>query len=298
MTTKTEDRRDQEPASAIRCMEIWGGSEAVDDAISVPGIDAFVRSTPHAGARSGGDIYYVSVCGAGEISRFLLADIAGHGEQAADLAADLRQLLRKHINRANPSRLAAKLNEEFGSLSREGRFATAIVMTYFAPSDTLIVTNAGHPKPLWYDSAQYEWKILAHETPGVSAAGEAGGVGIRNLPLGILEETGYEQYSLRLSPGDLVVAYSDALPEATDADGRVLGEEGLLGIVRTLDGNEPQTLGARIEERVRAFRGGGASDDDMTTLVLYHNAGDPPRLGLGERLRVLGRMLGLGDEGS
>ncbi len=279
-------------------MEIWGGSEAVDDAISVPGIDAYVRSTPHAGARSGGDIYYVSVCGAGEISRFLLADIAGHGAQAADLAADLRRLLRKHINRANPSRLAAKLNEEFGALSREGRFATAIVMTYFAPSDTLIVTNAGHPRPLWYDSTRGSWQILGRETAGVVAAGKASGLGLRNLPLGILAETEYEQFALRLSRGDLVVAYSDALVEANDEDGQPLGEEGLLAIVRSLGSDDPQTLGARIEEQVRAYRGGGSCDDDMTTLVLYHNAGDPPRQGLGERLRVLGRMLGLGEVGS
>ncbi len=293
MTTQAEDRATQARALSLRCMEIWGGSEAVDDAISVPGIDAYVRSTPHAGANNGGDIYYVSVCGGGEISRFLLADIAGHGEQAADLAADLRRLLRKHINRANPSRLAATLNEEFGALSHGGRFATAVVMTYFAPSDTLIVTNAGHPHPLWFDTARRTWKILGRDTPGVVAAGEAGGVGVRNLPLGILNETGYEQFAVTLSPEDLVIAYSDALVEAISPTGEQLGEEGLLQIVRELGNDNPQTLGARIEDRVRAFRGGGTSDDDMTILVLCHNAGNPPRQSLGKRLRQLGRMLGL-----
>jgi hypothetical protein len=32
----------------------------------------------------------------------------------------------------------------------------------------------------------------------------------------------------------------------------------------------------------------------MTVLVLHHNAADPPGLSIGERLRVLGRMMGVG----
>ncbi len=37
------------PTQAMRCMEIWGGNRAVDSAVSVPGIDAWVFSQPYAG---------------------------------------------------------------------------------------------------------------------------------------------------------------------------------------------------------------------------------------------------------
>ena len=61
----------------LQCMEIWGGNRAVENAVSVHGIDAWVLSEPHGGGERGGDVHYVSMCGAGKISRFALADVSG-----------------------------------------------------------------------------------------------------------------------------------------------------------------------------------------------------------------------------
>lgn len=63
----------------MQCMEVWGGNTAIDSGLSVPGIDAWIHSQPSRGQRSGGDIYYASMCGAGRIGRFVLADVSGHG---------------------------------------------------------------------------------------------------------------------------------------------------------------------------------------------------------------------------
>lgn len=290
----TETARGEEASSALRCMEIWGGSSEALDAISVPGVDAFVRSKPHAGAGAGGDIYYVSVCGAGEISRFLIADVAGHGSGVEGIATDLRRLMRKHINNANPSRLAERLNEEFGAVSSAGKFATALVMTYFAPSDHLIVTNAGHPRPLWYSARERAWSVLSAQHNRVTSSAAGGQVGVRNLPLGILDGTEYEQFAVALSKGDRVIAYTDALVEAADASGDQLGEHGLLELARTLPPDDPAVLAAELERGVASFRASDEAGDDLTMLVLAHNAGHPARQSIGEKFRVMGRMLGLG----
>ena len=129
----------------LECMEIWGGNRAVDRAIAVTGIDVWVVSQPYGGDTHGGDVYFVSSCGAGKIARFALADVAGHGVTVGDLGAKLRRLMRKHLNRLDQTRFARDLNKEFATLSREDTFATALLASYFAPTDHLIICNAGHP---------------------------------------------------------------------------------------------------------------------------------------------------------
>ena len=46
-----------EPAQvqALQCMEIWGGNQATDRAVSTPGLDLWVYSRPHEGAEGDSD---------------------------------------------------------------------------------------------------------------------------------------------------------------------------------------------------------------------------------------------------
>ena len=62
------------------------------------------------------------------------------------------------------------------------------------------------------------------------------------MPLGILDVTEYEQFDVELDSGDCVLSYTDALIESRDADGEMLGEAGLLRIMRHLGDVEPQIL--------------------------------------------------------
>ena len=278
----------------MHCMEIWGGNEPMDSAISVPGLDVHVYSKPHDGDLSGGDIHYVSMCAAGMISRFAVADVSGHGAGVSGLAEKLRTLMRKHINKVDQSRFASSLNDEFGRLADEGRFATAVLATYYAPTDHLVVCNAGHPHPLWYHADDRRWRLLSEDDELVVQSGRT--VGIRDLPLGVIDPTAYSQFAVPLSAGDLVVFYTDAMVEAASPDGRQLGEQGLVEIANGLERTDPVSLCRELVERVAEFRGGVPSDDDETMVVLHHNAADPPKMTLGEKVRVMGRLLGIVPE--
>ncbi|MBI1335632.1 MAG: SpoIIE family protein phosphatase [Phycisphaera sp.] len=270
----------------MRCMEVWGSNRAEQTGVSVPGIDAFIYSEPHNRSEGGGDIHYVSSCAAGKISRFAVADVSGHGVDVDELATKLRRLVRKHINTPDQTRFARALNEEFASLAQVGRFATAILATYFTPTDHLIVVNAGHPRPLWYRAESNHWQHLDGDCPGCE--GEVG-----NLPLGIIEPTDYRQVAVKLAPGDIVVIYTDAMMEAMDDAGNQLGEEGLLELVRSIRSDDPARLATQIIRAVEVHRGHRPSDDDQTVLVLHHNAHEPAKQNLGEKLRVLAKMMGL-----
>lgn len=275
----------------LRAFEIWGGNTRAHDRLSVPGFDMQVLSRPYQGSE-GGDLRFVSTCAMGNIVRFTLADIAGHGKEVSDTALHLRDIIRKHINKPNPTKFARALNHEFARLQQDGIFATAVICTYFAPTDHLIVCNAGHPRPLFYSAREKSWRLLDQNSPGNLAPDHAKEAGVGNLPLGVIAETNYPQFAMRLSPGDIVITYTDALIEATGPQGQPLGEEGLLKLAEKLDPTTPENLDSSLASLVDDYRGGKPSDDDTSILALYHTASNPPKMALGERLKVLGRMVG------
>jgi sigma-B regulation protein RsbU (phosphoserine phosphatase) len=277
---------DTQPARVMRCMEIWGGNQAIDSGLSVPGIDAWVVSQPYGGGLAGGDIHYVSMCGGGRIARFMVADVSGHGEAVSDTASKLRLLMRRHINKLNLTEFIRALNKEFTALARDGTFATAVLTTYFAPTDQLIICNAGHPPPLWYSIKNRSWQVLRHDIPGRLEQAA-------NLPLGIVEPTNYYQFAVQLEVGDLLLVYTDAVIEVTDSDGKQLGESGLLEILARIAPERPERFCKSLLDAVAAYHDQASWEDDTTLVLLHHNGADPPRQSLGEMMRVLGKMVGL-----
>ena len=152
----------------MTCMEVWGGSQLTTRGVEMGGLDAWVYSKPFGDAERGGDVYYASSCATGRITRLLLADVAGHGTSVASTAANLRTLMRRFVNRLDQTEFVRLLNQQFTTLSESGTFATAVVSTFFAPTQRLIICNAGHPRPLLYQTAKQEWTLL-----GADAAAEA-----------------------------------------------------------------------------------------------------------------------------
>ena len=152
-----------EQSTQMECMEVWGGSQLTSRRVEFGGLEVWVYSKPHGEAQCGGDVYYASSCATGRISRFLLADVAGHGNSVAATAADLRTLMRRFVNRLDQTEFVKLLNKQFVALSRAEAFATAIVTTFFAPTRRLTVCNAGHPRPLLYQAMHRTWELLGDQ---------------------------------------------------------------------------------------------------------------------------------------
>jgi serine phosphatase RsbU (regulator of sigma subunit) len=236
------------------------------------------------------------------VTRLVLADVAGHGSESDALAARLRRMIRKHINHLDQRRLAREVNEELAehmARTDDSRFATVAFLTYFAPTEHLIVCNAGHPPPLWFSRRSEAWHFLSPDVPNpgppLSEEGARyGGKRVANLPLGVVRGTEYVQFVVQLTKGDVVVAYTDGLVEAKDESGRLLGQEGLLRAAEAAgpDG-KPEAIARDIVGAVEAHRASGAAEDDWTVAVVRHTASGPPRLTVGRIARVLPRMLGL-----
>lgn len=271
-------------ARSLQCMEILGGAGAREELFSTPGLDAWLFSRPYHGESQGGDVHYLSLCGGGVITRFVLADVSGHGQAVAEFSAALRRIVRKNINRKSQGHLVAALNREFSAMAELRRFATAVVATYLATKRTLTVCNAGHPRPLLYRAESREWSILGADSGAARGA---------NLPLGIDDASDYESFAVDLKPNDVVIAFTDAMVEAQDEGSNLLGEAGLLDLARGLDPTDPSTIGPALVSAVEGYRRGETADDDLTVLVLRHTAQGPKRLSVGEKLDVYAKVFGL-----
>jgi sigma-B regulation protein RsbU (phosphoserine phosphatase) len=269
-------------------MEVWGGSQLTTRGVAFGGLDAWVYSKPHGDAEHGGDVYYASSCATGRIARLLLADVAGHGLSVASTAADLRTLMRRFVNRLDQTEFVRLLNQQFTALSKDGAFATAVVATFFEPSRRMTVCNAGHPRPLLYRAARQRWDFLGHHAPDQEVKMSAGP---SNLPLGLLEMSAYDQFDIQLEPGDRMLSYTDALMESNDASGEMLGEKGVLEILRLLGDVEPQKLIERLLAEITERYPQNLTEDDVTVLMVQVNQRKASYT-LGEKLGALSRFTG------
>jgi phosphoserine phosphatase RsbU/P len=282
----------------IQCMEILGGNRAARQVIHAPGIDLWIDSRPLEAGTGGGDVHYVSTCGGGQVTRLALADVAGHGASVDGLAVFLRKLMRKHINTLNQTRFAQALNQEFGTGAESGRFATALLVTYFGPTQHLIVCNAGHGRPLRYAARENAWEFLDLERVGDCASLKTSNVRyhferLANLPLGILDPIEYEQFAIDFEPGDLVLLCTDAIVECEDSEGKLLGEEGLRELVTSLGSNDIAEVGDRVLAAVHARRGPRPQADDQTLILVGRTDSPPPRPSVVRTATTVAKMLGL-----
>jgi len=278
--------RNSMPPHRLRCREVWGGNGPVFNKISAPGIDVTVSSIPAEQSAQGGDVYYLSGCGCGLITRLAIADVSGHGPPVADVANCLRLLMRKHVDVLDQTELAVLLNKEFGSLPDMNRFATALLAAYFPPTRQLVVCNIGHPPPLWYQSGPGQWRVLRHDI--TMQAGS-----MKNVPLGLVDAAEYVQFTVGLAEGDMVLIYSDALIESRSASGAELGIDGLIQLANACTVRSPSDVGLRLLESLSEHRGGKPSRDDQTLLLLSHHGGGGFLETVKYRFRSVARMMGL-----
>jgi len=118
--------------------------------------------------------------------------------------------MRQFVNRLDQTAFVRSMNQQFTTLSRTAVFATAVVTTFFAPTNRLVLCNAGHPSPLLYRADSVNgpcskaWRSIPRQHT----------MAFENLPLGIEDLTDYEQFAADLDVGDLVFCYSDSLIES------------------------------------------------------------------------------------
>ena len=199
----------------------------------------------------GGDFFDYIDLPDGEFG-FAVGDVAGKGAPAALLTAVLQGVFSSQASSgSSPAITLARVNQALIRRSVESRFATALY-AMVARDGTLTYCNAGHNPPLLLQKA------------GVRRLDRGG------LILGLFEHATFEEETVSLEPGDLLVAFSDGITEAMSASGEEYGEARLLECVQANEDRTPSELLDRILASVRDFTTGAVQSDDVTALVVRY----------------------------
>ena len=221
---------------------------------TVRGLDYCGRCRP--ASVVGGDYFDFLALPGGKLA-VAIGDVSGKGISAALMMASLQASLRSQVRlgQRDLAELVACINTLIYEASLAERYATFFYAEYEPATRTLAYINAGHNPPI----------VLRH-TPGRSRPVferlETGGTVV-----GLLPECSYQQACLAMRPGDMLVAFTDGITEAMNADGELWGEERLMAELAGSDGLEPGEILARITAAVDHFAAGARQNDDMTLIV-------------------------------
>lgn len=206
----------------------------------------------------GGDYYDAFLLGgslAGDGLALAVGDVAGHGVASGLMLSGVRSclyLLRDEL--AEPLPVVARLNEVVRQFRVERMFMS-LLLARLDPQGELRLVSAGHPPAL----------IGRHRGAAVERLGAPA------PPLGTQLPAGFAECRARLAPGDLLLLYTDGVPETAREDGERFGDERLArAFARQLDGRPAWEAVAALGEELARFRGSAAQEDDVTLLVVRY----------------------------
>ncbi len=181
---------------------------------------------------------------------FLLADAMGHGVAAALYTMHLSSLWSRYCHLLpNPAAFAAKVNNELGRVVKDESFATAVCGMIDAAARTLRFAAAGAPPVVIFRAGGQVEQI---ECPG--------------LPFGIMDDAGYEEAAVELAAGDRLLLFSDGAFEVHNAEGELLGVDGLVRILKRLGYPEASLNAEALEKELLTFSNAIRLDDDVTLI--------------------------------
>ena len=243
----------------LSCGQTWSGSGVISGGLTLPGLEVWLQSVPAGAAHAGGDVHYFSNCPQCLVSRIALADVSGHGEHVVAFADALRHLMIKHLSALDQEALMRDLNQVARVALGSSHYATMLGVGWHSRRGLLVLTNAGHPPPLWYRADRGSWTWLAIDRSSAKPAG---------VPLGLLEDIHYLRRVIKLQPDDLVVLYSDGISELVNDAGAELERDGLRSLAEACAVHSAATFGSTLAQSLVSFRGDTPASDDQTLIVL------------------------------
>lgn len=223
----------------------------------VPGWDFAARWKP---AREvAGDFYDFIPLEEGRLG-LVIADVTDKGMPAALFMAFTRSIIRASLDRAaQPVEAIRRANRLICRESSYGFFVTLFYAQFEPDSAEVTYVSAGHNPQLRY-----------LDTSGRSLEGASAPVfqlGFTGMPLGILEETPYEQRHITCAPGDCLLLYTDGVTDAVNDQGEHYSLARLQSFGRDNYRASPQEIITNLDSELLNFVGDIPQFDDITVVI-------------------------------
>ncbi|HTC41044.1 MAG TPA: GAF domain-containing SpoIIE family protein phosphatase [Candidatus Acidoferrales bacterium] len=197
-----------------------------------------------------GDLYEFLRYGPQQLG-IALGDVSGKGTAAALYGAVAIGIMRSLApQKLQPAEMLRQMNQLVGERRIEGRFMTACFATWQKGRQKLRVANAGQSQPLLYKG------------------GRCDKIELTGFPLGIFEEVHYDDWSVTLEIGNILVFHSDGIAETANAEGQFFGTTRLMRLIEKHHELTATEIADLVLREVDWFTQNAPLSDDRTLVVL------------------------------
>jgi sigma-B regulation protein RsbU (phosphoserine phosphatase) len=257
LQTAAEKKRLEEELRIARAIQM---SLLPRGPLDIPGLAITALCVP---AREVGGDYYDFFRLTGERLGILIADVSGKGTSAALYMAELKGLVLALSQRyESPRDLLIEVNRIISEHLDSRSFITITYAVIDLHAGTMTFCRAGHTPLIFLPGPSSKLPAAQVLTPNGMVLGlRIDGAADKFAEL-------LEQERVDLSPGDVIVLYTDGITEAMNPESDLFGESRLSRIVEEHGHLDSDELRERIMREIEAFVGSADQHDDMTMILL------------------------------
>ncbi|HEC29828.1 MAG TPA: hypothetical protein ENI65_09620 [Gammaproteobacteria bacterium] len=210
-------------------------------------IETFYSPAKHVG----GDYFDIIVKPDG-CCLLVIADVSGKGYSAALLMSNVQAIVKTLSSQNYPLEgMVGLINQSIINTSVRGRFLTIFFMELNPDNHTMKYINCGHNRP-----------VLIRATSEIIELEKAGPV------LGVIDDYPLEITEIEFLPKDVVFAYTDGLSELRDKEGKQLGAEKIIEVLRLANQLEPEYIKQFMLALIYEHSRDAEMVDDLSFVVL------------------------------
>jgi len=157
-----------------------------------------------------------------------------------------------------PPQLVARMNQFLYRSTPDSKYATFFYAQLDRLCRQLRYVNAGHNPPF----------LLRAARSTTDAATELEQLSVGGTVVGMFPGMDYEEATVELCPGDVLLVFTDGVPEAHSPENEEFGEERLQALLRRVAHLPADEISARISAEMTRWIGGAEQYDDLTFIVM------------------------------
>ena len=182
-----------------------------------------------------------------------IADVAGKGIQSSMVMIMLRSILHLVTNTTKSAGVILDwVNKGITGKIDIDHYATLSFLSYSAADHSIDYSSAGHQPMLLWRQSSGDIEIIQQKSD----------------PIGIERSSKYEEITLTVEKGDIIILYTDGVIEALNKEGHQYGIDTLSQVIADNHTLSAKDIANEIKYNIQAFIGSASLHDDQTLVVM------------------------------
>ena len=210
----------------------------------------------------GGDFYDFFLIDDDHLA-LVMADVSGKGVPAALFMVISKTMIKNAAlseKYSGPGEILSEVNNQLCEGNEDSMFVTVWLGILTISTGHIVSACAGHEYPVFYRKGR--GFVMERDPHGLS--------------LGAMEESGYKEVEWQMNPGDLLFLYTDGVPEATNSEEQLFGNDRMMSaLAYSWDGGKLDDLLRDVRRQVDEYVGDAPQFDDLTMMCLAYFGENP-----------------------